>query len=129
MHPPQCRKRIYFTLNCKNMTVKKTRQDTGELERLVPSMGYCIVSNKITVDGMKIGFMYREEPADNDDSGWRFLSGTENQKYLDDESNSDIVDVNTIANADPSIVSYLKMPFGTDLERKEDTDEFHLITG
>jgi hypothetical protein len=111
------------------MTTKKTKQDEGEVQRPVPSMGYCIVSNKIIVDGMKIGFMYREEPADNDDSGWRFLAGTENQKYLDDEANSEIIDVNTIISANPSIITYLNLPFGSDLERKEGTDEFHLITG
>ncbi len=33
----------------------------------------CIVSDRITKEGFKVGYMYREAPdEDNPDSGWRF---------------------------------------------------------
>jgi len=87
-------------------------------------MGFCLVSNKITVDGEKVGFMYREKPEDGNDSGWRFLSGTETQEFIDDPHNSKIFDVNTVANYDAAIIPYLKLHYGTELERLQDTDTF-----
>lgn len=94
------------------------------LENLVKGMGYSICSNKITVEGMKVGFMYREEPMDDEDSGWRFLSGTENQEYADDPDNSKIFGVNAIANHDPAIIPYLRSPIDSELERVEGEDKF-----
>lgn len=95
-----------------------------QIKDLIKPMGFCIVSNKITVDGEKVGFMYREKPDDTNDSGWRFLSGKETQEYVDDPHTSKIMDVNTIANYDQAIIPYLKMPYGAELERDIETNEF-----
>ena len=76
---------------------------------------------------MKVGFMYREEPLDDEDSGWRFLSGTEDQEYADNPENSKIFGVNAIANHDPAIIPYLKSPEGTELERIDGMDEFLVL--
>lgn len=88
-----------------------------EIRELVPAMGYCLVSDKITVEGLPVGFMYRENPEDEGDSGWRFLSGTETQEYLDDPANSMMFEVNVVANYDPGIIPYLNLPVGTELEK------------
>jgi hypothetical protein len=96
----------------------------SNIRDLVHEMGYSICSNKITVEGEKVGYMYREEPMDDEDSGWRFLSGTESQEYADNPDNSKAFGVNTIANHDPAIIPYLKLPKGTELERIEGTDNF-----
>ena len=98
--------------------------DENKLKDLVHGFGYSICSNKITLGGEIVGFMYREEPMDDEDSGWRFLSGTESQEYADDPDNSKVFGVNTIANHDPAIIPYLKLPLGTELERVEGKDEF-----
>lgn len=95
-----------------------------DIKDLVHGMGYSICSNKITVEGMKVGFMYREDPVDDEDSGWRFLSGTEDQDYADNPENSKIFGVNAIANHDPAIIPFLKLPVGTELGRVEGTEEF-----
>ncbi|MDI9880644.1 DUF2185 domain-containing protein [Flectobacillus longus] len=94
---------------------------------LIPPMGFCCATDKITVDGMNVGYMYREEPEDKMDSGWRFFSGTENQEYVDDPNNTMFYHVNTIANYDKAIIPYLNLPFGTSLERVKDTDKFEII--
>jgi hypothetical protein len=109
------------------MSTSENKLKPEDMKDLVPSMGYCIASNMITVDGCKVGFMYREEPDNNDDSGWRFLSGTEHQKYADNPKNSQELEVNVIANLDPAVIPYLNLPFGTDMERKEGTDDFRKI--
>ena len=110
------------------MKLYKFKLKPEEIRDIVPPMGYCLVSDKITVDGLKVGFMYREKPEEKDDSGWRFLSGTETEEYMDDESNTMIFEVNVVANYDPSIIAYLKSKVGTELERVEGTDEFGPIS-
>ncbi len=95
----------------------------------IPSIGFCLVSNLITFEGKKVGYMYREdleEDAEND-SGWRFLAGTEDQEYVDNEANSKVYEVETIADFDPAIIPYLNYPFGTELERVEGKEEFRII--
>ena len=109
------------------MSDQNLKEQQSEIKDLVPSMGYCKASNTIMVDGLKVGFMYREEPDDNNDSGWRFLSGTENQKYVDDDRNHQKLEINIVANIDPAIVAYLDRPFGTDLERVAGKDLFQIL--
>ncbi len=94
-----------------------------------PSMGLCLVSNLISFEAKKVGYMYREEIEEDseDDSGWRFLVGTETQEYVDDEKNSKVFEVETIADFDPAILAYLHLPEGSELERIEGTDTFKII--
>lgn len=63
--------------------------------------------------------MYREEPDNEIDSGWRFMAGNESEEYMNDPDNSAIYDVNTIANYDPDIVPFLAAPLGSAFERSE----------
>ncbi len=109
------------------MEEKKYKLDPKKNIELVPKMGFCLASDKITVDGMPVGYMYREEPEEEMDSGWRYLSGTEEQDYVDNPDNSGIFDVNTIANYDRSIIYYLKMPYGTEMERIPNSDKFQKV--
>jgi hypothetical protein len=78
-----------------------------------------MATDRITVDGKRVGFMYREPPSDSIDSGWVFFSGDESQEYADEPSNYEIYDVNTIANYDPSIITYLDAPVGSAFGRDE----------
>lgn len=88
-----------------------------QIHAIAEGRGSCIASDMITVDGNRVGWMYREEPDNPIDSGWRFFSGLESQDYADDSSKFAIYDVNTIANYDPEIVSYLDAPVGSAFER------------
>jgi hypothetical protein len=83
-------------------------------ERIRPiaeGRGSCIATDMITVAGQRVGYMYREEPGNPSDSGWRFFSGTESQAFVDDPANLELYDVNTIANYDPEIVPLLDAQF------------------
>ena len=68
--------------------------------------------------------MYRDEPCNNLDSGWRFLAGIESDEYMDDPAYHSVYDVNTIANYDPSIIALLDEPVGSEFEKDEETGEF-----
>jgi hypothetical protein len=109
------------------MSNYKFKLRTEEIKDLIPPIGSCIASDRITVDGLPVGIMYREEPQDENDSGWRFVSGDETQEYIDDPLNSMVFEVNVMANYDPAIIPFLKLPIGTELERITGTDKFKKI--
>ena len=76
----------------------------------------CFATNRITVDGKKIGYMYREEPdldSDFPDSGWRFFAGDEDEEYTENPDNINIFSLNTICNYDSAIIPYLDAPYGS----------------
>lgn len=108
---------------------KRFKLPADQIIKLIPYMGGCIATDKITIDGEPIRYMYREEPMNDIDSGWRFFSGLESQEYVDNPDNSMIYDLNTIANYDQSIIPYLAMPVGIELERKEGTNTFDVLPG
>lgn len=108
------------------MSDKEFIIDPDNIKDVIKPMGYSIVTNLISQDGHQVGFMYREEQFDEEDSGWRFLSGTESEEYLDVPENSKAFSVNAIANHDPAIIPYLHNKPGTAWERIEGTDKFSL---
>ncbi len=74
----------------------------------------CLVSDKITKEGYKVGYMYREKPDDGrPDSGWRFMAGNESDEYNNNPDNTHVFAVNTICNYDPDIVPYIHSPIGS----------------
>jgi hypothetical protein len=96
---------------------KKFRIPAHEVKPIAVGMGSCIASDRITVDGVPVGFMYRETPDNDLDSGWRFFSGDESQEYADDPEHFAIYDVNTIANYDPTVIPLLDSPVMSAFER------------
>ena len=79
----------------------------------------CIATNRITVEGCKVGYCYREEPDSGWDSGWRFTAGDESDEYMDDPNNAGIYKLNTICNDDPDIIPLLNTPAPCAFERDE----------
>lgn len=79
----------------------------------------CIATNRITVEGYKVGYCYREEPDGGWDSGWRFTAGDESDEYMDDPNNAGIYKLNTICNDDPDIIPLLNTPAPCAFERDE----------
>lgn len=79
----------------------------------------CLATDKITVDGHKVGYCYREEPDGDWDSGWRFLAGDESDEYVNDPDNTGIYELNTICNYDPDILKILYSPYNTAYGRDE----------
>lgn len=76
------------------------------------------VSKKITEEGWKVGYMERNEPYNEEDSGWSFFAGNENDKYLSDVRNIELISVGNVwQQFDPDIFQYIDMPIGTKLIR------------
>ena len=104
--------------------MKQFKLSATEIIPLALGRGGAIASDRITVDGLPVRFMYREAPDNEFDSGSRFLSGTEDDAYTADASNLAIYDVNTIANYDRSVLPYLDAPIGSAFEKLPDMQDF-----
>src|SRR5688500_16955673 len=100
------------------MSQKRFKIPGDQIKPLVNQGGGCFATDMITVDGHKVGYMYREKPDFPEDSGWRFFSGKEPPEYLGDPANTEIYDVNTIANYDAGIIPFLDAPIGSAFERR-----------
>jgi len=103
---------------------KQFKLSVDQIKPLAEGYGGCIATDKITVEGYPVRFMYREAPDNEFDSGWRFMSGFEDDTYMDDPDNLAIYDVNTIANYDPSIVPLLEAPEGSAFEKTSESERF-----
>ncbi|WP_322969923.1 DUF2185 domain-containing protein [Faecalibacter sp. LW9] len=98
--------------------------DQKEIKNIITlPMGYGLISDRVTVDGLPIGYMYRENPDNRQDSGWRFFAGDESEEYLDQENNISLMNINTIAHYDQSIIPYLEEEIGKAFG-KNDSGEF-----
>jgi hypothetical protein len=103
---------------------KRFRLRADQIRPIATGRGACIASDMITVEGRTVGFMYREAPTHDTDSGWRFMAGEESQDYVDDPDNLAMYDVNTIANYDPDVIPLLDAPIGSAYERADGTGRF-----
>lgn len=123
-------KRLPITARKERIKMKQNKQffingREGEvlLENWESSDG-CIATDRITVDGLPVGYMYREKQEDGAwfggyDSGWRFTAGDESDEYMQTVENSGIYKLNTICQYDPDIVPLLHAPYGTAYIRDE----------
>jgi hypothetical protein len=106
---------------------KKIRLAGKDIKPLVKHSGGCIASDRITVDGLPVGYMYREPPREDADTGWRFMSGDEPQEYMNDADNHGVYAVNTIANYDQELLPFIDAPIGSAFARSAETGRFESV--
>jgi hypothetical protein len=91
---------------------------SDQIKKLISGTGSCFATDRIMVEGKKIGFMYRQKPDNVTDSGWRFFSGiNEDDEYTNNTRNLGIYDLNTVTNYDESIIPFLESAVGSVYER------------
>ena len=103
---------------------KQFKIQRNDIRRLIPNMGACYATDRIIVDGLKVGYMFREKPNKEVFSGWTFMSGDESQEYADNPDNWAIYEVNTVCNYDQSIIPYLNSDYNSAFGRVTGTDKF-----
>jgi len=73
------------------MPEKQFKIPAAEIKPLAEGRGACYATDLITVEGQKVGYMYREKPDSLEDSGWRFFFGKgESGLFGEPESHSDL---------------------------------------
>ena len=97
--------------------MKEYKLKREEIVKLIELKGGCIASDRITVEGLKIGYMYRENPSNESDSGWRFFAGDEDENYTSNPDNFGVFDLNTICNYDDTIIPFLESEIGSSFEK------------
>jgi hypothetical protein len=107
---------------------KQFRLSKEQIQPLAVGYGGCIATDMITVDGYPVRFMYREAPSNGLDSGWRFMSGYEDDASMDNSDNHAVYDVNTIANYDSSILPFLDAPEGSAFEKTPESERFVAVS-
>ena len=89
------------------------------------------ISDRIMVDGEKIGYMCREYADHDGDSGWRFTAGDEDEEYMSNPENAGVYTLNAVANVDMDIIPFLNSPVGSGFFRDENgklvKDDFNII--
>lgn len=98
---------------------KQYCKTSEEIIRILPDIGAALVTDRIAVDGERVGYMARLDSLNKADSGWAFYAGDETQEYLDAPYNTSVMALNTIANFDSSILPFLMFPPGTQVERNK----------
>ncbi|MFT5526448.1 MAG: hypothetical protein ACI9G1_003484 [Pirellulaceae bacterium] len=109
------------------MSDKKYRLNPEDMKRLIEHDGACIATNRITVDGCSVDYLYREPPGWDGDTGWRMMAGDESDEYMDDPNNHDVHALNSIANYDNDIAPLIEAPVGSAFARNPDTGQFERV--
>ncbi|WP_349855031.1 DUF2185 domain-containing protein [Bacteroides cellulosilyticus] len=85
----------------------------------------CLVSDRVIMDGLPVGYMYRIMPEGvttfvKYDSGWRFFSEVDDEEYVKNPDAIGIYRLKTICRHCPDILPLLKAPYGTAYRRDKD---------
>lgn len=84
----------------------------------------CFVTNRVLRDGVPVGYLYREEPDHEDDSGWRFTANDETDEYMEDSDNSAYVSIGAVLSKDDSFIALLESPAGSAFVRDSESGQF-----
>jgi hypothetical protein len=108
---------------------KQYAKSAQDFQPLAVGHGACFASIRITIDGRRVGYCYREKPNTDIDSGWRFFAGDESEAFTRKAANFEMYDCNTIANYDREIVPLLGAPPGSAFVRDPKTGAFVAESG
>lgn len=91
-------------------------EEQGQDERKVyiRGAGGIIVTKSILDGTSKLKWLFRQEGGPG--NGWVAFGDRDSQEYVNDANNMAIVDFNTLADIEPTVVNVFYMPMGSDLE-------------
>lgn len=82
----------------------------------IPNAGTCVVS-KNCLDGRgRVKFATRQESINAVDNGWRVFSEFDSDDYVNDPSNMQVADYNTVCELEPAMIVVWSLPLGADVE-------------
>ena len=97
---------------------EKPEEKKQEMKVYIQGAGGSIVSKSILNGTSRLKWLFRQESEHG--NGWVAFGDTDTQEYVDDANNMAIVDFNTLANMEPTVVNVFYMPVGSDLEFRSD---------
>lgn len=88
------------------------------MKQYVTGAGACIVTKSILNGKTRLKWLFREQNGIG--NGWVAFGEKDTDAYVNDAKNLEVVDFNTLANIEPVVLNVLYMPYGSDLELRED---------
>ena len=80
------------------------------------NLGGCIITRSLYEGTSKLKWIFREEPVNPADNGWRALGDTDTEEYINIPENNLVVDFDRLVEIEPAVLAIYDMPVGTDLE-------------
>jgi len=87
----------------------------------------CFVTHRVLYEEVRVGYLYREEPESDEDSGWRIMCGDESDEYMDSSDNISFVSLGAVLRQDDRIVNLLEEPIGSVFEFNSATESFNRV--
>lgn len=87
----------------------------------------CVATEVITTHQKAVGYAYRTAPATPTDSGWRFLSGSESEKYMNQPSHYITCVLADFTREHPEVLPLLDHPAGSAFERFDEGGPFEAV--
>lgn len=110
-----------ITFDASNIINTEHDDDDNLVERYIKR---CYVTNRILKDGVRVGYLYREAPDNERDSGWRFTANDESDEYMGNSKNLAFVSVGAVLSKDDSFIHLLDAPEGSSFVFDERTQSF-----
>ena len=80
------------------------------------NLGGCVITRSLYEGTSKLKWIFREEPVNPNDNGWRALGDTDTEEYINIPENNLVVDFDRLVEIEPAVLAIYDMPVGTDLE-------------
>ena len=103
----------------------------GDVDEPVGKDGHlALASDKVIGPGVDpVLFAYRETAANDQDSGWRFFHGDEDEAYADDPGNIALCPISSFLEIDPSLRVIINRPHGTAWSRPDPDSPWQAAAG
>jgi hypothetical protein len=86
------------------------------MEQDIEIQGLATVSNNILNGIGRLKWCIKDNPSEEDDTGWTFLSEIDNEEFCSDMKNFSIVPYIDVFKIEPAVLWIYQMPVGTDIQ-------------
>lgn len=86
----------------------------------IKNAGGSITSKNVLEKNGRIKWLFREEPIDAIDNGWRVLSDIDDDEYINNPKNMVVCNFNTLINIEPALMGIYLLPIGSDIRIVEE---------
>ena len=84
----------------------------------------CVVTEVITTENKPVGYFYRDDPVSVQDSGWRFLTGSESEAYMEQPLHYITKPLSWMVERCPAVAEFLEADIGFAFALDDETGGF-----